>query len=168
LGTRFQLSEGEYFKATKEYCYRLRRSGLISRLVTPVGILLSLLTGFVLVFITVHDPVVWLGLVLGLYAALCRSVLWPYRVRRIFRKSPNLLLEQHLLIGDEAIEVETNVSRGEMRWQGFQKAYETTDVFLLFLSPVSFFLLPKRAFAPDDLDKLREVLRSKGLLPQPS
>jgi len=64
-------------------------------------------------------------------------------------------------ISDEGIISNTEVARSEMKWNLFTRWYEGKNVFLLYLQPRLFNIVPKRAFAPGEAEEFRELLRRK-------
>lgn len=101
-----------------------------------------------------------LGLILGvtllaLPAAMRAGVVSTFKQRTSFQRPVTLG------ICDEAVEVTTAESTGKLEWSAFHKTVEAKNVFLLFLDPLYYIVVPKRAFTPEQLAEFRELLARK-------
>jgi hypothetical protein len=100
---------------------------------------------------------------------LCLSAFWlgfaflylPFKVTRDFQKSPNFARKCFLRADDEGLRSESNVSQGQIKWSAFVRYSETPNLFILFLGPRMFQVIPKRAFLPEQSAEFRELLRRK-------
>jgi hypothetical protein len=52
-------------------------------------------------------------------------------------------------------------AEAQLKWGNFIRFLESDDIFMLFHSDLIFNILPKRAFAADEIDQFRELLRRK-------
>ncbi len=96
---------------------------------------------------------------------LVNRYLWaPYRIRRLFRQSPNTRAAHRLAITEETLRIALPNSSETANWNAFQKAHELKAEFLLMYGPRSFVIVPKRAFDDPSLNQFRSMLQSKGLL----
>lgn len=82
-------------------------------------------------------------------------------VRRAWRGQPALELQQTMELNDAGLSMDDKQSRSEYTWDAFIQFLETRNLFLLFPSKLTFFIIPKRAVPPTDLDMLREMLSER-------
>jgi YcxB-like protein len=160
----YQLTEDEYVHAQLGYWARVRRPNRL-RIQVVVASTFVLIGLAVLATQWRQDKTGGLLLVsFGSFLFVDRYVLAPYRLRRMFRRSPNTSAPCRVVITDDGMKIVLPNSHDELRWGAFQKAHELANEFLLMYSPASFVILPKRAFDGARLEEFRSVLRGKGLL----
>jgi hypothetical protein len=95
-------------------------------------------------------------------------IIWVFVFRVLRRQTrqnwegqPNLHLEYRMDISPEGVSVSCPVSSAAYRWEAFQRVQETPNLFILFLSTLTFVLIPKRALADGEAaDWLRGTLRT--------
>jgi hypothetical protein len=96
------------------------------------------------------------------------AIIWVFVFRLMRRQTrqnwegqPNLHLEYRVDISPDGVSVSCPVSSSAYRWEAFQRVQETPRLFILFLSTLTFVLIPKRA-VPDAqaVDWLRDTLRT--------
>jgi hypothetical protein len=58
-------------------------------------------------------------------------------------------------------------SQGRNAWQVVQQVREGLSTFLIYLNPVLFQILPKRAFPQDELAQIRQLLQTRIAPPRP-
>ncbi|MGD0866682.1 MAG: YcxB family protein [Rhizomicrobium sp.] len=93
---------------------------------------------------------------------LSRFVLLRRRTRRIFRQQKGLQRPFEMDWSGDSLKLTTETGNNSLPWSHLLKWREGKRLFLLYLSDVMFYIVPKRAF-PDEaaIDEFREVLRSK-------
>jgi len=101
---------------------------------------LFLLTGF------------WFYLAIGM---------WKRAGRRAFSGRPELAQYFSVAAGDTGISFDGSISKMNWSWAAFTKFAEAEKIFLAYLSPCAFVILPKRVLEPIQVDELRELLRKK-------
>ena len=163
----YQLTEDEYVHAQLGYWAHVRRLNRL-RIQVVMASILVLFGLAALVTPRLQDKTGgWFIVFVGSFLFVDCYVLAPYRLRRMFRRSPNTSAPRRVVITEDGIKIALPNSSEEVRWGAFQKAHELENEFLLMYSPVSFVILPKRAFDAVGLEEFRSVLRAKGLLEMP-
>jgi YcxB-like protein len=94
----------------------------------------------------------------GFYYAL---TVWNRAARRAFKQRRELSQEFAVEANDAGIALNGPISTMNWTWAAFIKFAEAEKLFLAYLSPCAFVILPKRIFAPGQVDELRELLRQK-------
>jgi hypothetical protein len=62
-------------------------------------------------------------------------------------------------ISAEGLVITDEFARLEYQWRAFQRGEETASLFLLFIGPAQFLMIPKRAFRnADELNGMRALL----------
>jgi hypothetical protein len=82
-----------------------------------------------------------------------------YSARKQFSGSPSAKLLINVEASEDGLHFKTDESDSSTTWRTFVKWRERKTVFVLFSSPVVFYVLPKRAFAPEQVEELREMLK---------
>jgi hypothetical protein len=95
------------------------------------------------------------------------------QLRKTWDAQPSLHRPQTVELSDDGVMFADPLSRQECRWSYFPGFKETANLFVLYVSPFSFRIVPKRAFAaPGELDRFRGYLLnhvgSGQFLEQPS
>jgi hypothetical protein len=160
----YQLTEDEYVEAQLGYWRQARRFNMI-RLEMVLASVLVLFAAVVFALPGIADKVpAWGAICLSTLLLLNRYVVAPYKIRRIFRRSPNTRAPHRLAIDDENLRIVLPDSSEDLRWEAFQRAHELKAEFLLMYGPRSFVIVPKRAFDREGLDDFSRVLRHKHFL----
>lgn len=83
------------------------------------------------------------------------------QTRQNWEGQPNLHMESRIDISPDGVTTMTPVSSAVYRWEAFQRVQETPNLFILFLSTLTFVLVPKRALPDGEaVDSLRGMLRT--------
>jgi hypothetical protein len=101
----------------------------------------------------------WVLIFLVVWILVFRAI--RRQTRRNWEGQPNVQLEYRMDVSPQGISVANPVSSSAYRWEAFQRVLETPNMFILFLSTLTFVLIPKRAL-PDGhgVDELRGMLRT--------
>ena len=160
----YQLTEDEYVRAQLGYWSHARSPNRVQ--IQAVIAVVNLVIGVcVLAFPQVEDKsIAWVFFAVGAFLLLDRYWLAPYRLRRLFRRSPNTRSVRRVLITDEGIDIEMPNSSDKLKWAAFQKAYELEAEFLLMYAPTSFVIMPKRVFDEAGLVQFRSMLSRNALV----
>lgn len=159
----YQITEDEYIHAQLGYWTRIRR---------PSRFFIQVLSAVFFLFVGASifrmrelgdKNAGWFLLALGAFLLVDRYWLARYRLRRIYRRSPNTSAMRRLTITDQGMEMVMPNSSDTLKWAAFQKAHELDDEFLLMYSPTSFVILPKRVFDGADLAIFRSILAANKL-----
>ena len=171
MEVQYQITEDEFADAQLQFCSKVLRP---NRLLLQFLMAVSLIVLGIVVLLTTGLPdrdfgfqdhmAEWFGIIFGSYLLANRYVFAPYRLRRIFHRSPNTSCERRLLISDAGIKTILPNVTDEALWGAFQKAYDLKNVILVMYSPRQFYIIPTRVFDAAGLDEFRSILRAKGLL----
>jgi hypothetical protein len=100
-----------------------------------------------------------LGMLVVILVFLLRST-GRAAVERALRESKEIQLPQAVGVGEETISVANATSRGEHRWEAFERVVESPNLFMLFPTGTTYIALPKRAFpSPHQVTQFRELVR---------
>jgi hypothetical protein len=152
--------------------YQCDLSGYAEALGTPVAkplgrkMLASVLAGVCVLFAILLLTTLGLNqaaaamilLVLWLAVGLAFRLVRPTLIRRWFHKHPDLAKPRALRIEEGGLIDQNDVGRGETKWSGFARFRETPNLFVLYLRPRQFHVIPKRAFAGGQLEEFRLIL----------
>jgi hypothetical protein len=106
----------------------------------------------------------WSALPLFLLAAFWvyyANAVWSRAGRRAFSGRPELAQEYTIEADESGVVFSGAISRMQWSWAAFIKFAESKKLFLTYLSPCVFVILPKRILSPGETDQLRELLRQK-------
>ena len=95
------------------------------------------------------------------YLIYVASTVWAKAGRRAFSGRPELAQDYTVDISDSGIVFDGPISGTRWTWPAFVKFAETKDLFLAYLSPCAFVILPKRVLGAGQADELGSVLRQK-------
>lgn len=112
----------------------------------------------------VHSEPVYavFGFLLVLFVVLDRLAVWLGKVffmRACARKADSLDKEFIVNISESGISKPDSLTSED--WSSFSKHKESANDFVLYRSNLIYVILPKRAFALDDLDTFRRLLKTK-------
>jgi YcxB-like protein len=93
--------------------------------------------------------------------ALLRFVFRPLYFRRDFRKHPNFAMVQTLHIDENGLEYKHDLGHSVTKWAAFTKFREAPNLFLLYVGPRLFHVIPKRCFHGPQLDEFHALLFQK-------
>jgi hypothetical protein len=68
--------------------------------------------------------------------------------------------DREIVVSDESVEVREPGFTFTQAWSRFERAYETAEYLVLLAGP-AVIVVPKRAFAPGDADRVRALVASK-------
>jgi|SRR5208282_4943230 YcxB-like protein len=95
------------------------------------------------------------------YVIYLAATVWARAGRRSFSGRPELAQEYTVDIDDSGVAFNGPISASKWTWPAFIKQLEADKIFLAYLSPCAFVILPKRVLGPGQSDQLRELLRQK-------
>ncbi len=122
------------------------------------------LIGFGLFLIAFDETVRSLGTVFVLIAAC--SILFSIFARRIsaaryFKKNPSLRKEYKAQFDEDGVEWWSEDLHTKSGWSNFLRWQESKSVFLLYPTTRIFNIIPKRAFAPGEVEQFHALLTRK-------
>lgn len=103
---------------------------------------------------------------LGIFAL---GIVWLlyFQPRRAFLASPNVRGRQTWMLGPDGLSCEVaaadgaRLGRSELEWRAVMRVRESSQAFLLSASRRTVYVLPKRAFDPTAVDRVRALLAAK-------
>ena len=104
-----------------------------------------------------RTPKVLLGVAVLLYIAAVAAGL---RTTKMFSDRFGNGQEREIVVGPDGVDVREAGLTVAQEWSRFDRAYETGDHLVLMAGP-GVVVLPKRAFAPDDLVRVRALIATK-------
>jgi hypothetical protein len=84
-----------------------------------------------------------------------------WSARSQFKNQPGAKGQKALDVDPAGCHFQGNTGRSETEWSHFVMWLESKNLILLYQSPIVFMILPKRAFAPDQLSEFRALLTQK-------
>jgi uncharacterized membrane protein YbaN (DUF454 family) len=99
-----------------------------------------------------------IALFLAFFAFFYRFLL-RRNLSKTLEASPQFWEKRTVTITDEGLVINGETFNTDYTWKGITQLEETKDVFLLYSSPVTAVLLPKRAFSPEQLTEFRNLVK---------
>jgi hypothetical protein len=133
----------------------------LRRCFIPLGALICIMGGFLLVTGASHEMGVWVCMMIGVLL-LWRGMGGAYRwaAKAQFAKSPVVREQNRLEVNDTGLKVDCGIARGEANWKAYTRYVESNDTFLLYTSPALFVIIPKRVLQSDQIDEFRNLLKN--------
>jgi hypothetical protein len=97
----------------------------------------------------------------GLFLFLWYGILWPFRLRRAFRRAKTHEHEVAVNISETALELSYLHVEARLEWGAFLSYLETPNLFILWTNSRQFYMLPKRAFGSTGQEALRLLFAQK-------
>ena len=150
---RYELTVADYVEAMSAH---LRSSG-IWKVMLAVG-LFNIGFGIYLLLRETAAAVYVLPLLLGLLAVFGPLLMLRLQGPALFRRQPNLAGPVLIRLTNVGLAVSGESASGDERWSMYSAYLESKHLFLLYSTPRTFRLIPKRAFpdagAADDFRQL--------------
>lgn len=99
--------------------------------------------------------------VYGVFVAIYYNAFAGARLKRAFHKDNGLHGEMSIVLNDQEMKIRGTRGESKIYWHAFSKSVETPNLFVLSTRPRVFYMIPKRALAPGDLDAVRVLLAQK-------
>jgi hypothetical protein len=99
-----------------------------------------------------------------LYASFALKRIFRKRFRNDRRYDDDVITE----ISQSGLHIAMSSSESDVKWRAIIRFLESDKIFMLFFAEWIFIVLPKRAFAPGDVDAFREMLHLNCSLPAQS
>lgn len=153
METRYQCDEGDYLEAQRAaFAKTARVIQIIVALLIPVAVWEVYALG-----LANTAP----AILAGSFLLICPLVFFSTRVRRDFRRHPNLAREYRLRADNNGLELVSDVNQGGGKWASYTAFRETANLFVIYCGARMFFMVPKRAFSGAQLDEFRRLIRGK-------
>jgi hypothetical protein len=156
----YRITENDFMEAHDLFIANEKWTRRMSRRIMPwMGGFLLLLS--ILIVILRKDAFVPapFGL-MGAYFLYC-----GFALRRLFRKLyRNDQRYQHEItadISEDGVHVVTPSKDTQLKWSAIVRFLESDKIFMFFYAEWNFSIVPKRAFASDEIDPFRDLLRRK-------
>lgn len=94
--------------------------------------------------------------------AFWSAMMWAlprWAARKQFRGQPRAQGPRTLELGQSGTHCQWNGGAMDMEWKNYVRFAEDENVFLLYTSPVTFNIVPKRSFTTDELNRIREIIQ---------
>jgi hypothetical protein len=156
----YRITEEDYmeahdlFRANEEWTRRMSR-----RTMPWMGGLIILLSIVNLSFGKDHFVSVPFGL-MGVYFLYCGFALRRF-FRKLYRKDQRYQHEITADISEDGVHVVTPTADTQMKWSAIVRFLESDEIFMFFYAEWVFSVVPKRAFAPGEINQFRELLHRK-------
>jgi hypothetical protein len=98
---------------------------------------------------------------IGGFCLYIAATVWKRAGRRSFNGRPELAQDYVVDADESGIAFNGPVSQMRWTWPAFIRFVEADKLFLAYLSPCAFVILPKRVLETGQADQLRELLRQK-------
>jgi len=127
----------------------------------PLGVLICLMGGFLLLAGASRDMIVWVCLLIGVLL-LWTGMGCSYRraAKAQFEKTRLAREEYRLEVNDSGLKIDCGIASGETNWKAYTRYVESNDTFLLYTSPALFVIIPKRVLQPEQIDEIRNLLKN--------
>lgn len=102
---------------------------------------------------------------MGAYFLYCGFALRRF-FRKLYRKDQRYQHEITADISEDGVHVVTPSADTQLKWSAIARFLESDNIFMFFYAEWSFSVVPKRAFAPGEIDPFRDMLHCKILAPK--
>lgn len=99
--------------------------------------------------------------VYGVFVTIYYKAFAGTRLKRAFHKDSGLHGEMSLVLDDQQMKICGTRGESKVYWHAFSKSVETPNLFVLSTRPRVFYMIPKRAFSPSEIDTVRQLLAEK-------
>jgi hypothetical protein len=156
---RYELTKKDFYDSFVAHRNRFPVSKWAFRLVA-LGIFSLVVIG--LLGIAAHPGLNWItdvGIVL--FAILWAGILWGrpwWTARRQLSEQPSLRGSRTMLVDAVGVHWRWDGGSADVKWKNFIRGLESKTEILLYTSPLSFNIVPKRALTPGQLVEFRNLL----------
>jgi len=159
MQARFTYTPEDYVEAQRAYQRHLASRGkrVFGAAIFIVGILFVVAGVYLVVSRGDMFPTIFC-LVYGGFVVLYYGPLKAARFRRDFHKAKTLQGEKTAVVGGEGVYISGAFGESKLHWSAFARYSETPNLFVLFIPPRLFQMLPKRAFSNAGQDVMRQLL----------
>ena len=136
--------------------FHLQQSPAIQRRKTYVGLILTVsgVFGFLVTLMTGGMPLLFMTflIVMGIWTTLSKddkpSTRHVQHIRKLYGEGDNRALfgHHHVRLFPDRIEVSTEYSRGEVKWEGVERVVENKDYIFIYVSALNAYVINKKYF----------------------
>jgi YcxB-like protein len=162
----FTTTLQDFVAAQRLHCFRKygSGSGRLPRILYPILGALTLVYSFHLFHQGGVTSLALLELFCGLYLLLAGNVIAPYLYRRRYLRTRGSEGGINLDITEESIQLDCpGRSSGRLEWNAILGVLDGPSVTLLYLSPATFLMVPRRVLSGAMHQDLLAICKSRGL-----
>jgi hypothetical protein len=155
----YQLTEDDYRHG--QVAWRMRSAWRRWNYRLGFVVMIPLLVGsaILLVWNPALRAISWFGLGLAILWLVCVLVSPWLQARIQFRRMPSAQSPMAIVVSDSGMQVQSQHCDSRVAWSTYIGWAEEESVFVLFPQPRIYVPIPKRAFAAEQLNEFREILR---------
>jgi len=127
------------------------------------GLLLTI--GVTSLFLTQDRALPGFLCLVGAFLLYCGFALRRY-FRKRYRTDQRFKHDITADISEDGVHVVTAFEESQLKWNAIVRFLESDKIFMFFYSDMIFSVVPKRAFAPSEIDPFRDLLHRKILAPK--
>jgi|CZKF01.1.fsa_nt_gi hypothetical protein len=160
---QFQLSLDDYLAAQRLHAIRSswpRFTNALTHYIYPILGLCFLVLSIPLIGSKVPDHSGLTMIVCGMILVCC-PLYMHFQRKRCYKRTRSDNGECNLTLDEERIGIEGQFTNGEMDWRAVKSFRENKKVFLLYLAPAKFLVVPKRVCTDAQISELRAILSQK-------
>jgi hypothetical protein len=156
----YRITEQDFMEAHDLFVANEKWTRRMSRRIMPwMGGFILLLS--ILILILRKDPLVSIPFgLMGAYFLYCGFALRRL-FRKLYRKDQRYQHEIMADISEDGVHVVTPSADTQLKWNAIVRFLESDRLFMFFYAEWNFSIVPKRAFAPGEIDPFRDLLRRK-------
>lgn len=149
----FQYTEAD-FRSFMTHHYRKGAGRKVIVLLLGIAFLAGLWPAFKAGFslFAVGAALFWILFLAGIWYVTLR-----FTTSRVFKANTQMLEKRRMTFDGQGLQMHGETFSADYKWEHFVKTAETDTQFLLFTSPVSAVILPKRAFSEQQMADLRKA-----------
>ncbi len=161
-----QLTASDYLKA--QYLHARPSRGMTIVFAILIGLLaLGFFIGLHIILVDNNPSALWgfswpIAAIIAVFV-LYYFVMLPMRVRRIYGQHKEMQVPFQHEITAEGLVSSNAFAQAKRPWGHFIRWKENKDVFMLYVSDVSFILIPRRFITPEQLAALHARLQENGV-----
>jgi hypothetical protein len=156
MEVRYQCTADDYGEAQRAHA----KKSIGYYVLLVLGIATVLMGALIMLRVSINVGV-WLALGGIFWLSWFPFSFSKWRIGRDFRKHPNLGLPCTLVVDGEGLQMRSDVSQSQAKWDAYSKFLETPGLFLIYPGARMFFMIPKRAFSGMQADEFRRLLQQK-------
>ncbi|MDR3614342.1 MAG: YcxB family protein [Candidatus Obscuribacterales bacterium] len=123
---------------------------------------LSLIGCVLLTVLGVMQPVFQSLIYCGLVGVVAIVMMWIHipQIAQKTLESPAFSSRQAIVLDEEGFAMHSDTVQSKVKWAQFIKHSEDPTALLLYMTPYTFYILPKRCFSSEDLKITKELIQS--------
>ena len=159
MNAEFELAADDYADAQRAHLRRMLgwkiAFAYVFAIIFMLGIIISIFDSR---YFEQMKPLWFLGALVTLLVALTET---GFLYRRQFRKLKALQLPVTMQVDHDSVLLSSDRGKGRTKWSSYEKWQESRRVFLLYIQPRLFHIVPKHGLGPEKTEAFRQLLREK-------